>query len=689
MSNWTSSNTLPAVETLESRLLMSSVALAPTVMANASALNLPAAGQTVLDATIYNAGGAKLYTFDAKATGTLTLAMTGQDGLDSQLGIFNSLGQRIAWNNNATTATLDSQVTFQVANGQSYFIRASSMGQTQGRYRLSFNQRAADDYGNTLSSAKNWGLDSTGAGSISGNINYVGDADVLGFTAMQTGTMQLTMTPKSGSSVVGQMTVYTAAGVQVVVDQNTDGTADAQVSVDVVAGTRYYVMLQGAAGTTGQYVVAASTTVPAPDPTPDPTPNPDPTVPTPQVVVTAQTVQTNSGVELLVMGTDQADTITIASISDGLQVITSAGSQNFTGNFDSVVIYGFDGNDTIRVMHSVTASALIYGGAGNDSLYDAGTGAASLLGQDGDDLLVSVGGGKATLTGGNGTDSFWLDSADSVADASTAENGIKSVHKIAAFYQPYTTSTVSLDIDGQNLADPAVGNYANGWHNYASNPLFLDGPQYNDIRQGNLGDCYLLASLASIADTNPAEIQQLIAPMGDGTYAVRFNRNGKEVYLRLDADLPTYGAGLTYARLSPTGETWVALVEKAYAYFRYGDNSYASIEGGWMGTVYTEVSGANYAYRWLDTTSTDAYNYIATQLAAGHAVSAASYSNATGPIVGNHAYEVKSVDNGYVTVYNPWGVDGTNYDSNSSDGLLRLSLNTFLAKFTAIAVNMG
>ena len=55
--------------------------------------------------------------------------------------------------------------------------------------------------------------------------------------------------------------------------------------------------------------------------------------------------------------------------------------------------------------------------------------------------------------------------------------------------------------------------------------------------------------------------------------AVRFYRDTTEHYYRIDAELP---AGPAYARLTPDGELWVALLEKAFAQFRYGQNSYAS-----------------------------------------------------------------------------------------------------------------
>ena len=60
-----------------------------------------------------------------------------------------------------------------------------------------------------------------------------------------------------------------------------------------------------------------------------------------------------------------------------------------------------------------------------------------------------------------------------------------------------------------------------------------------------------------------------------------------------------------------------------------------------------------------------------------------------GPAVGGHAYMIKTVETtggtSYVTVYNPWGFDGTSWDSNSGDGLMRMSLATFTQNFFAVS----
>ena len=109
-------------------------------------------------------------------------------------------------------------------------------------------------------------------------------------------------------------------------------------------------------------------------------------------------------------------------------------------------------------------------------------------------------------------------------------------------------------------------------------PLFQNGPKPEDVRQGQLGDCYFLSSLASIAAQNPAVIREAMRDNRDGTVTVRFYNSSKEpVYVTVDKSVPQLGKTVidketgekrmdykdAYARQSG-GSLWVQLMEKAY-----------------------------------------------------------------------------------------------------------------------------
>ena len=675
----------PLMEQLEGRLLLSNAPLISSpVVTNVG----PTDVAIYMDA-ITRVGEASHYAYKAQATGWVSVDMqTVYSRVDPYLQLLDSRGRQLGANDNVNRFTNNSNLGFWVAEGQEYILRASGVGKTTGTFALTISTRAVDDYGNTTNAAGSLALNSSGAGSISGTVNYAGDVDVFRLVATQSGNMRATMTAGAGSALYTVLSLLDSNG-NVLTSYNQASSRTADLTYDVVAGRTYYLKAGGYTRSTGAYGLSVATTAPTP---------PNPVVPTPGQTITARAVSQSNGLQLLVLGTNGNDTITIAQGSGYLSMTTALGTQNFTGSFASLVMYGFAGNDVLRVTNSVTCASWTYGGDGDDAIYAAGRGADRIEGGAGNDLIVSIGGGADTVLGGDGVDSVWCDSTDTILDASSAENAAGAVHRITSFYQPYTTNPsaanyVSLEIAGQGIADPTMTSYAARYANFASRPLFVNGAQYNDIAQGAVGDCYFLASLASIAQNHAGTIEQSITALGDGTYAVRFYRNGSPVYLRIDADLPVYSSGaLTYAKASPQGEIWVPLMEKAYAYFRYGKNSYASIEAGWMSTVYTEVTNVQATSVSTSGSLTSLASYISSNLAAGRPMTVGSYSSPPSPIVGGHAYRIKSIETvsgqTYVTVYNPWGIDGRSWDSNSNDGLLKITIAQFQACFSTICTSL-
>lgn len=329
-----------------------------------------------------------------------------------------------------------------------------------------------------------------------------------------------------------------------------------------------------------------------------------------------------------------------------------------------------------------------------------------LNGLDGNDTFTTISTSSQTIYGGNGYDSFWVDSTDKIIDASAEEtNGptnspVSSVHIVNGYFQPNSTnpsSKPSLDANGQNLSDPYEGVpnygtyiYANILKVYPSLKVFVDEPEYNDIVQGDMGDCYFMATLSSLADTDPLVIKQAVVSLGDTTTAVRFYRSGLPVYLRLDSDFPTYyGSNLANARTGPDNELWVAFMEKAYAEFRTGANSYPSLAAGWMDIVYNQITN-RVAYRMTSPSYTDSTlaQLIDTNIKSGYSQSPATYTTSTNPFVKNHAYVIPSTKNTRlptnIIVFNVWGNDGATYDSNPSDGLLETSMSTFKSQFSTL-----
>ncbi|KAI5778455.1 hypothetical protein EDC01DRAFT_345403 [Geopyxis carbonaria] len=147
------------------------------------------------------------------------------------------------------------------------------------------------------------------------------------------------------------------------------------------------------------------------------------------------------------------------------------------------------------------------------------------------------------------------------------------------------------------------------------NPKFFqDGAQAGDITQGCVGDCWFLAAIATV--TNVEGLVEKLCVARDevvGAYGFVFMRDGEWVPVIVDDQLACqhhefddsemaqtmfqgkeslYNAGfsksLLFSRCKDPNETWLPLLEKAYAK-AHGD--YWSIEGGYTGEGVEDLTG--------------------------------------------------------------------------------------------------
>jgi len=545
-----------------------------------------------------------------------------------------------------------------------------------------------DDFGSTTAAAPAYALSGPAGRTVNGTFEKSKDVDVMAFTASGSGRMRLEMTPTL-ASLGYTMTVLDASG-SLLVNKTSTGVSNVTY-VNVLNGQKLYVKLTGASGKTGKYSVKADMYTTGAVPTPD-------AGLAAQLTVLAQVLTLAGGSYLVIEGTSGNDCISVSQSGTTLSVSTNTTTQTFTSAVTGIQILGFDGADTIKVKSNVTLEVTAWGGNGDDLMYLAGSGADMICGGAGNDKIVSIGGGGDMVYGESGTDSLWADSKDGLFDADGAETAGGYVHSVSAFYQPYTTNSasssyVSLELAGQNLQDPKPTSTSYKYVNFGAQKLF-SGIQYNDVAQGGVGDCYYVASLAGLAQADPNIISQAITDLGDGTFAVRFYNNaGQPQYVRVDADLPVVGGRtLAYADLGAGDDLWVPLMEKAYAYYRTGANTYASIGGGWMSTVYAQITGRPATDYNLSSKTTDqsVISTITSALAAHKALSAGSIKT-SGPILGSHAYMIKSIQtvNGSttVTLFNPWGIDGAGSDGNPNDGLVTIPVSKMKTYFYAISIS--
>lgn len=433
------------------------------------------------------------------------------------------------------------------------------------------------------------------------------------------------------------------------------------------------------------------------------------------------------GTQLQIQGTTAADAITVEQTEDGLVVGNTGGwSESFTGSYKSLRVDGGAGNDSITLAATLAIDAILYGGAGNDTLTGGagddrlygGLGTNTLNGSAGDDVLVTIGGGvNDRTTGGAGRDSFWMDQAsrETVTDVSAEETATGSLHKVNSFTAasnksastpnkkvqaapmvrfgkarsktPKTAKAAKAapfnakDLLGQDLVDPAVSSGMT-YTSFAGRPLFAeDGPSPDDVTQGNVGDCYFLAVLSSVAGLDPTKIRESVVDLGDGTYGVQFAKGGNSVFVRVDNELAVWNgtAANAYAALGKEGSMWVAVMEKAYAFFRTGAGTYASLDSGWMSEGYSALGVASTS-TWQASGATVLLNLIKNDLAMGRSVTFAVGTPASGSnLAAYHAYSVEAVVKNasgtptHLRLRNPWGIDGNAVTDGLNDGYVTVT----------------
>jgi uncharacterized protein with LGFP repeats len=248
------------------------------------------------------------------------------------------------------------------------------------------------------------------------------------------------------------------------------------------------------------------------------------------------------------------------------------------------------------------------------------------------------------------------------------------------------------DLPGADLqppVGPGVGTYATSYV-FAQGSLFGPSgmPQYTDVSQGVVGDCYFLAALASVAYQSPYLLKQSIIDNGDSTYTIRFNMsaNGQApnwdyvtvdrmlpVYYRTDANgnpisTPYFAYNGWYngqIASNPNNALWVGLYEKAYVqlaeegWSRDADhsyNAYSAIGGGASEDALTQVTGRATGGEALD--GPDVYSVLTQGVPNGQLALLSTPDPELDPnLAGGHVYAVLGYDaaTGMVTLYNPWG----------------------------------
>ncbi|MGY2873407.1 hypothetical protein ACVW00_000597 [Marmoricola sp. URHA0025 HA25] len=229
-------------------------------------------------------------------------------------------------------------------------------------------------------------------------------------------------------------------------------------------------------------------------------------------------------------------------------------------------------------------------------------------------------------------------------------------------------------------------------------PADIDAATVEDINQGEIGDCWFLASIAAEMTGDPDFVRNHMVANDNGTYTVTFYKDGKPVEVTVDSSVPYDGSSAELAHGDPgwgrNGPSWVAIYEKAFARFKGG---YGDIEGGFGDQGMEALTGRDADRHDSDDLS---FDDIARNLRDGTPMTAGSKQHTTGhlwwkddkekvevgddTVVSLHEYTVVGVDLGAhpptVRLRNPWGSGG------SVDEFITMTEDEFHDHFNELSV---
>jgi hypothetical protein len=223
-----------------------------------------------------------------------------------------------------------------------------------------------------------------------------------------------------------------------------------------------------------------------------------------------------------------------------------------------------------------------------------------------------------------------------------------------------------------HIHSTASGTYATAtWRIDAANrelyPKGANSVRGDAIDQGNLGDCYFLASVAGQANRDPDSIRKMIKDNGNGTYTVTFaNRKPITINAPTDAEIGRYSTGTDDGM-------WVRILEKAYVHARdrsrliKAADPYKAVEGGFLFQGQGAMTGSVPGYRLTKVLSDKQVVDFVRKGTENNRLMTAS----TGPKLGgkdetrdglakSHVYTVVGYNEtkGTIRIRNPWGSGG-------------------------------
>jgi calpain-15 len=280
------------------------------------------------------------------------------------------------------------------------------------------------------------------------------------------------------------------------------------------------------------------------------------------------------------------------------------------------------------------------------------------------------------------------------------------------------------------LEDQYPYNFVVQWrrpHEFMENPVvFEDDVDPNDIKQGQLGDCWFLSALSSLAE-RPGMVKRLFITKEynkEGIYKIKMCKNGEWVTVTIDDYIPCrYNGGPMFSR-GGGNELWVMLIEKAYAKLH---GNYQALSAGFTKHAMVDLSGcptehldfpkekedfddieeeADEIFEKMREADEEGY-LISTETSGVDTITEGDGPASGGGLVSGHAYSViqvkEALGNKLLNIRNPWGqfewngawadnaeewtdemIEELEPEFNDSDGSFWMCLEDFIMKFEAV-----